>query len=346
MFDFNSINGFNLNDTDRQYFDLIKDILTHGQLHTNRTGISAYSVFGRTMRFNLQDHFPLLLTKKVNFDSVVAELLWFLEGSTNRFRLNEMGSRIWDQWALESGELGPIYGKQFRSWEVLDQSSLTHKVNQIKTLLGQKANVTTLYKELNLLEEMIRQPKTIDQIDELIKGLREDPMSRRHIVTSWNPSVVPKSYQLCLKDGLTFKHPVSPQDNVEMGLAALPACHTLFQFYTSPSEQGLELSCLLLARSQDVPIGTPYNIACYSLLTHMVAQCCNMIPKEFIWFGGDCHIYENQLEGIEVQLKRTINEKPQLQINPDIKEIFDFTQKDITLLNYHPHPFIPIPVAV
>ena len=263
----------------RQYLDLMSHVLEHGDRKTDRTGTGTLSVFGWQMRFRLQDGFPLLTTKKLHTRSIIHELLWFLQGDTNIRYLKENGVSIWDEWADENGDLGPVYGKQWRRWETADGRS-------------------------------------VDQITRLVEGIRRNPDSRRHLVTAWNPGEV---------------------DNM-----ALPPCHALFQFYVANGR----LSCQLYQRSADIFLGVPFNIASYALLTHMVAQACELEPGDFIWTGGDCHLYLNHLEQAREQLSREPRPLPQLRINPAVKDVFAFRFEDFALEGYDPHPHIKAPVAV
>ena len=263
----------------RQYLDLMSHVLEHGDHKTDRTGTGTLSVFGWQMRFRLQDGFPLLTTKKLHTRSIIHELLWFLQGDTNIRYLKENGVSIWDEWADENGDLGPVYGKQWRHWQTADG-------------------------------------RGVDQITRLIEGIKRNPDSRRHLVTAWNPGEV---------------------ENM-----ALPPCHALFQFYVANGR----LSCQLYQRSADIFLGVPFNIASYALLTHMVAQACELEPGDFIWTGGDCHLYLNHLEQAREQLSREPRPLPQLCINPAVKDVFAFRFEDFTLEGYDPHPHIKAPVAV
>ncbi len=274
------------------YLDLMREVLEHGADKGDRTGTGTLSVFGRQMRFDLADGFPLLTTKKLHLRSVIHELLWFLAGDTNVRSLQEQGVRIWDEWATEDGELGPLYGAQWRSWPTRDGG-------------------------------------TVDQIAQLIEGLRTRPDSRRHIVSAWNVEYLPDES-------------VSPQENVRRGRMALAACHTLFQFYVAEGR----LSCLLLARSQDLFLGTPFNIASYALLTHMIAQQCDLEPGELVWTGGDVHLYRNHLEQAHTQLAREPRPLPRLVIRRKPASIFDYVYDDFAIVDYDPHPAIAAPIAV
>lgn len=259
-----------------------------GARKTDRTGTGTLSVFGYQMRFNLQQGFPLLTTKKVHTRSIIHELLWFIAGDTNIKYLNDNGVSIWDEWASPDGELGPVYGKQWRSWAGAD---------------GQ----------------------VIDQLKDVLTQLKRTPDSRRMLVTAWNPADVPNM--------------------------ALPACHALFQFYVAPpnpekGETRPKLSCQLYQRSADVFLGVPFNIASYALLTMMVAQECGYEAHEFIWTGGDTHLYLNHLEQVDLQLSREPRPLPTMRLNPAVTSVFDFTYDDFTLENYNPYPAIKAPVAV
>ncbi|MGM9510110.1 thymidylate synthase [Larkinella sp. GY13] len=263
----------------KQYHDLLQHILANGTRKTDRTGTGTLSVFGHQMRFDLQEGFPLVTTKKIHLKSVIHELLWFIKGDTNIGYLTEHGVKIWDEWADENGELGPVYGKQWRSWEAPN---------------GQ----------------------LIDQLQDVLKQLKYRPDSRRMIVSAWNPADVPNM--------------------------ALPPCHALFQFYVAENQ----LSCQLYQRSADVFLGVPFNIASYALLTMMIAQECGYEAHEFIWTGGDTHLYLNHLDQVKVQLSREPRELPVMKLNPAVKSIFDFKYEDFKLENYDPYPAIKAPVAV
>jgi thymidylate synthase len=273
----------------QQYHDLLKHIIANGIEKGDRTGTGTKSIFGYQMRFNLQDGFPLVTTKKVHLKSIIYELLWFLKGDTNIGYLKENGVRIWNEWADENGNLGPVYGHQWRNWN----------------------------------------SEEIDQIKELIRTLKNDPNSRRMLVSAWNPSVLPDTSK-------------SFSDNVANGKAALPPCHAFFQFYVADNK----LSCQLYQRSADVFLGVPFNIASYALLCMMVAHVCGLEYGDFIHTFGDVHIYNNHMEQVELQLSRDIRALPEMILNPDIKSIDDFTFEDFTLENYNPHPAIKAAVAV
>ena len=276
----------------RQYLDLMREILEHGTPKGDRTGTGTLSVFGRMMRFDLQQGFPLVTTKKLHLKSVIHELLWFLQGDTNVAYLQERGVTIWDEWATDDGSLGPLYGAQWRSWPTRDGGA-------------------------------------IDQIAALIEGIRRKPNSRRHIVSAWNVEYLPDESR-------------SPQDNVRDGRMALAACHTLFQFYVADGK----LSCMLMARSQDFLLGTPFNIASYALLVHMVAQQCDLAVGEFVWVGGDVHLYNNHLEQARLQLSREPRPLPTLMIHRKPDSIFDYRFEDFEIVGYAPHAAIKAPIAV
>ena len=278
----------------QQYLNLLQHILDNGTHKTDRTGTGTQSCFGYQMRFDLQKGFPLVTSKKIHLKSIVHELLWFLKGETNIAYLKEHGVKIWDQWADENGELGPVYGKQWRSWSAGSGGE------------GKDG-------------------KVIDQISEVIAQIKKNPDSRRLIVSAWNVADLPEM--------------------------ALMPCHTMFQFYTAPSNspQGggrRTLSCQLYQRSADVFLGVPFNIASYALLTMMMAQVCDLEPGEFVHTFGDVHIYSNHSEQVNLQLGRTPFPLPTMKINPAVKNIFDFKFEDFTLENYQFHPAIKAPVAV
>lgn len=263
----------------RQYLDLVKHVLDNGNNKEDRTGTGTLSTFGYQMRFDLSEGFPLLTTKKLHLRSIIHELLWFLKGDTNISYLKENNVRIWDEWADENGNLGPVYGYQWRSWPTPDG-------------------------------------RHIDQISDLIKRLKKNPDSRRHIVSAWNVS------------------------NVED--MALPPCHCLFQFYVAEGK----LSCQLYQRSADTFLGVPFNIASYALLTMMMAQVCGYETGEFIHTFGDVHIYSNHFDQVQLQLEREPRHLPTMKINPKVNSIFNFKYEDFELLNYEPHPHIKGAVAV
>ena len=263
----------------KQYLDLLQHILDHGVKKQDRTGTGTISTFGYQMRFNLEEGFPLVTTKKVHLKSIIYELLWFLNGDTNVKYLQDHGVRIWNEWADANGDLGPIYGYQWRHWRTPDG-------------------------------------KEVDQIANLIEGLKKNPDSRRHIVSAWNPADV---------------------DDM-----ALPPCHTMFQFYVADGR----LSCQLYQRSGDTFLGIPFNIASYALLTMMVAQVCGLKPGDFVHTIGDAHIYLNHIEQVKLQLSRTPYPLPTMKINPEVKDIFSFKYEDFTLENYQCHPTIKGEISV
>ena len=277
----------------QQYLDLLQKILDEGEVKEDRTGTGTRSFFGHQMRFNLNDGFPLLTTKKIFFKGVVHELLWFLNGSTDNNELKDNGVHIWDEWEDESGDLGPIYGYQWRHW--LDQNS----------------------------------GESIDQIQNVIDQLKHNPSSRRIIVSAWNVADLPDES-------------ISPQDNVKNNKMALAPCHALFQFFVS---QGA-LSCQLYQRSCDTFLGLGFNIASYSLLTHMLAQQCDLNVGDFIWTGGDVHLYLNHMEQAKEQLSREPYELPTLNIKRKPDSIYDYAYEDFELANYQCHPHIKAPISI
>ncbi|MBL7761050.1 MAG: thymidylate synthase [Sediminibacterium sp.] len=263
----------------QQYHDLLKHILANGSVKTDRTGTGTVSCFGYQMRFNLAEGFPLVTTKKLHLKSIIYELLWFLKGDTNIAYLKEHGVSIWNEWANEEGNLGPVYGKQWRSWAGADG-------------------------------------KTYDQIKDVLYQLKNNPDSRRMIVSAWNVAELPQM--------------------------ALMPCHSLFQFYVADGK----LSCQLYQRSADVFLGVPFNIASYALLTMMMAQVCGLQYGDFVHSFGDVHIYSNHMEQVKLQLSREPYPLPVMKLNPEVKDLFDFTFEDFTLENYQCHPAIKAPVAV
>lgn len=263
----------------KTYLELLRLVLEKGDEKGDRTGTGTISWFGAQCRYDLREKFPLLTTKRIHFRSVLHELLWFLRGDTNIKYLQENGVRIWDEWADEKGDLGRVYGAQWRDWRGL-------------------------------------QGERVDQIANVVEQIKKNPDSRRHIVSAWNPAEVEEM--------------------------ALPPCHALFQFYVSKGE----LSCQLYQRSADLFLGVPFNIASYALLTHMVAQVCGLKVGDFVHTFGDVHIYQNHRKQVEEQLSREPKELPELRINPEKKNIFDFVYEDFELVNYEPHPGIKAPIAV
>jgi thymidylate synthase len=263
----------------KQYHDLLQHLLDNGVKKEDRTGTGTYSVFGHQMRFNLAEGFPLITTKKLHTRSIFVELLWFLKGDTNISYLKDNGVSIWDEWADENGNLGPVYGYQWRSWPNPDGTST-------------------------------------DQIVNLVNGLKNNPNSRRHIVSAWNPSFIEDM--------------------------ALPPCHCLFQFYVAEGK----LSCQLYQRSCDTFLGVPFNIASYALLVHMIAQVCDLEVGDFVWTGGDVHLYSNHVDQAKLQLTREHRTLPTLKLNSEVKDLFAFTMDDISIENYDPHPHIKAAVAV
>lgn len=316
---------------DHTYRVTLREIREFGRGRSDRTGTGTVSLFGLQMRFDLSKSFPLLTSKRVPFKAVAHELFWFLKGETNIQYLLDNNVHIWDEWADEEGELGPVYGAQWRSWECPGVGVV------------------------------------VDQIADLMHNLKNDPFSRRHVVSAWNPAVLPDPDD-------------SPKANASRGLQALPPCHTLFQFYVTEltfeerhsllakkgliftadcktDEQWMEimdahdiprlgLSCKLYQRSADMFLGVPFNIASYSLLTHLVAHACGMAPMEFIWSGGDCHIYSNHFDQVDELLRRVPPYSPQLRVTGEPKNVWDYTLDDIELVGYEPLPAIKAEVAV
>lgn len=276
----------------KNYLELLQKILDEGDRKDDRTGTGTLSLFGHQMRFDLAEGFPAVTTKKLHFKSIIHELLWFLAGDTNIRYLNENGVRIWDQWATDDGELGPVYGAQWRNWIAPDG-------------------------------------RRIDQISQLLQDLRDRPDSRRHIVSAWNPALLPDESR-------------SPRDNAAAGLQALPPCHTMFQFHVADGR----LSCQLYQRSADVFLGVPFNIASYSLLTLMIAQVVGLEPGEFVHTFGDVHIYLNHIEQVQTQLGREPYPLPEMRLNPERRDLFDFRYEDFELVGYRCHPAIRAPIAV
>lgn len=274
----------------KQYLDLLQHIIDNGFQKGDRTGTGTKSVFGYQMRFNLEEGFPLLTTKKVHLRSIIHELLWLINGDTNIKYLHDNKVSIWDEWADENGDLGPIYGAQWRNWN----------------------------------------NEGIDQIADLIDSIKNNPNSRRHIVTAWNPSVLPDEKS---KDFA---------QNVADGKAALPPCHAFFQFYVADNK----LSCQLYQRSADVFLGVPFNIASYSLLTMMIAQVCGLGLGDFVHTFGDVHIYNNHIEQVKLQLSREPRQLPTMKLNPEVKSIFDFKYEDFKLEDYNPHDAIKADVSI
>jgi thymidylate synthase len=263
----------------RQYHDLMKEVLAKGVKKSDRTGTGTISVFGHQMRFNLEDGFPMVTTKKLHLKSIIYELLWFLKGSTDNNWLKERGVSIWNEWAAPDGDLGPIYGYQWRSWPAPN---------------GQH----------------------IDQISEVVETIKKNPDSRRIIVSAWNVADIPRM--------------------------ALAPCHAFFQFYVADGK----LSCQLYQRSADIFLGVPFNIASYALLTHMMAQQCNLEVGDFIWTGGDCHLYSNHLEQVDLQLSRDFFPLPKLNILRKPNSIFEYEFEDFEIVGYESHPHIKAPVAI
>ncbi len=273
----------------KQYLDLIKHVIKNGDEKGDRTGTGTKSVFGYQMRFNLQDGFPLVTTKKLHLKSIIYELLWFINGETNIKYLKENGVKIWDAWADKNGDLGPVYGSQWRNWN----------------------------------------NEKIDQVSNLIELIKNNPNSRRMLVSAWNPSVLPDTHK-------------GFDENIMNGKAALPPCHAFFQFYVSNKK----LSCQLYQRSADIFLGVPFNIASYALFTHMIAHVCKLDVGDFVHTFGDAHIYNNHTDQIQLQLSRSPRKLPKLNIKRRVNSIFDFRFEDFEILNYDPYPHIKGKVSV
>ena len=273
----------------KQYHDLLQHILDNGTQKGDRTGTGTISCFGYQMRFDLSEGFPLLTTKKLHLKSIIHELLWFIKGETNIAYLKENNVRIWDEWADENGDLGPVYGHQWRNWN----------------------------------------SEGIDQIKDLIHQIKNNPNSRRMIVSAWNPTVLPDTS-------------ISFSENVKNGKAALPPCHAFFQFYVSEGK----LSCQLYQRSADTFLGVPFNIASYALFTMMIAQVTDLAPGDFVHTFGDVHLYNNHLDQAKEQLSRDTRPLPEMRINKNVKNITEFSFEDFELINYNPHPHIKAAVSI
>ncbi|WP_438327010.1 thymidylate synthase [Burkholderia pseudomallei] len=276
----------------KQYLELLRDVLANGVAKGDRTGTGTTSVFGRQMRHDLSKGFPLLTTKKLHFKSIANELIWFLSGNTNVSWLNENGVTIWNEWATEDNELGPVYGKQWTAWPTKDGG-------------------------------------TINQVNYVVETLRKNPNSRRILFHGWNPEYLPDES-------------ISPQENARQGRMALPPCHLLYQFYVAEGK----LSSLLYIRSSDSFLGLPYNIASLALLTHMLAQQCDLVPHEIVVSIGDLHAYSNHMEQIQTQLTREVRELPELVIKRRPESIYGYKFEDFELVGYNPHPSIAAPIAV
>ncbi len=274
------------------YHQFLRDILKNGQRKADRTGTGTISMFGYQMRFNLADGFPAVTTKKLHLKSIIHELLWFINGDTNVAYLNDNGVRIWNEWADEEGNLGPVYGEQWRNWPAPDGGR-------------------------------------IDQLSTLLADLKSNPDSRRHIISGWNPTVLPDTS-------------ISPKANATAGKQALPPCHTLFQFHVSDGK----LSCQLYQRSADAFLGMPFNIASYALFTMMIAQVSDLEPGDFVHTLGDAHIYLNHMDQVHTQLQREPFALPTMKINPDVRSLFDFKYEDFELDGYMSHELIRAPIAV
>lgn len=276
----------------KAYLDLMQHVRDNGVEKSDRTGTGTRSIFGHQMRFDLAKGFPLVTTKKCHLKSIIHELLWFIKGDSNIAYLSENGVKIWDAWATDEGELGPVYGVQWRNWPSSNG-------------------------------------ETIDQLAQLIHDLKTNPDSRRHIITAWNPALLPDTS-------------ISPSENAKQGKQALPPCHTLFQFYVLNGK----LSCQLYQRSADIFLGVPFNIASYALFTMMIAQVCGLELGDFVHTFGDAHLYSNHMEQVDEQLSREPLALPTMKINPEIDSIFDFTFDDFELAGYQSHAHIKAPISV
>jgi thymidylate synthase len=296
------------------YLDLLRHVLEHGRFKADRTGTGTYSVFGAQARFDLRRNFPVLTTKKLHLRSIIYELLWFLRGDTNVRYLQENKVKIWDEWADEKGNLGPVYGKQWRNWVTSSRPRRSDAATSQPTLfdLGESGEETIV----TPVGPRVRSKHGIDQIATVIEAIKKNPDSRRLIVNAWN---------------------VADIDSM-----VLPPCHCLFQFYVSEGE----LSCQLYQRSADIFLGVPFNIASYALLTLMVAQVCGLTPGDFVHTFGDLHLYSNHVEQAKLQLSREPRPLPQMKLNPAVKHIDQFKFEDFELTGYDPHPAIKAPVAV
>ena len=276
----------------KAYLDLMRHVYEHGVEKSDRTGTGTKSIFGYQMRFDLSKGFPLVTTKKCHLKSIIHELLWFIKGESNIAYLKENGVKIWDDWATPEGELGPVYGVQWRNWPAANG-------------------------------------ETIDQLAQLIADLKNNPDSRRHIITAWNPALLPDTS-------------ISPDANAAIGKQALPPCHTLFQFYVLEGK----LSCQLYQRSADIFLGVPFNIASYALFTMMIAQVCDLELGDFVHTFGDAHLYLNHMEQVQEQLSREPLSLPSMAINPNVKNIFDFSFDDFELKDYQAYPHIKAAISV
>jgi thymidylate synthase len=336
-----------LNPQEAQYLNMMMDVHTSGQVKTDRTGTGTRSVFGQMMRFNLLEGFPLLTTKKIHLKSIIHELIWFLNGDTNIKYLKDNGVSIWDEWADENGELGPVYGGQWRRWE---DTKLMHPLKEeaaIADLLKQGYTHIGFATVRGIKEQLAVMVKEYDQITDALNLIKHNPDSRRIIVNAWNVGDIP-------------------------GMK-LPPCHAMYQFYvsdltlderrrmcdkeiawTAMTHEWLDLqhiprkklSCMLYQRSADTFLGVPFNIASYAILTHMFAQQADMAVGDFVWVGGDVHVYSNHTEQVDLQLSRDVRQMPQLVIKRKPESIFDYKFEDFEVVNYHPHDAIKAPVAV
>lgn len=303
----------------QQYHDLLRHVLATGKKRVDRTGVGTISVFGAQARYDLRQGFPLVTTKKVHLRSIIHELLWFIAGDTNIQYLKDNKVSIWDEWADENGDLGPVYGKQWRQWARNDPKKQRPVLDEHPTLWPfEELNQTTCVSPLGPRVRGPKDAKGVDQLANVIQEIRKNPSSRRLIISAWNVADITRM--------------------------ALPPCHTMFQFYVDLEERSL--SCQLYQRSADLFLGVPFNIASYALLTQMIAQVTGYQPGDFVHTFGDLHIYLNHLEQVELQLSREPRALPVMRLNPEVREIDDFRFADFTLENYDPWPAIKAEVAV
>lgn len=318
---------------DKQYLGLLDDILTNGTQKGDRTGTGTISVFGRMYRHDLSEGFPLLTTKKLHIKSILHELIWFLKGNTNIKYLKENGVSIWDEWATSEGELGPVYGSQWRNWPApelinLDSPNADARTNAVASQGYERLGILENVSDVGKVRTAIYY-KELDQVQMLIDGLRKNPNSRRHIINAWNVAYLPDETK-------------KPQQNALAGRMALPPCHVMYQFYVANGK----LSCMLTQRSADCFLGVPYNGASVSFLTHMVAQQCDLEVGEIVHSFGDLHLYLNHLDQARLQLSRAPRPLPKLIIKRKPDSIFDYKFDDFEIVGYDPHPSISAPISV